>query len=179
MHSLLLTKYLTELKQSTKLGPIMDLACGLGRNGLYLAKQGLPVVFADKNQQALDEIDCTLTGEDYQSNRATTWLIDLETEKKPELSLNYYGAIIVYRYLHRPLFNELKASISSGGLVVYETFTRAQKQFGRPKRDEFLLTSGELEQVFSDWQVLHSFEGTVKNEQGNSQAIAQIVARKP
>ena len=172
MHSFLLENYLTELKASAKLGPILDLACGYGRNGLFLTSHNLPVIFADRNNEALNDVATRL------SKSSKTWLVDFELPNQTPLKTNQFGGVIVFRYLHRPLFDALKASVIEGGLVVYETFTKDQRQFGRPNRDEFLLESGELAQIFSDWKVLHRFEGIVKNEQGNSQAIAQIVAQK-
>ena len=36
--------------------PVLDLACGSGRNGLLLARQGVPVVFADRSVADLDDI---------------------------------------------------------------------------------------------------------------------------
>ncbi|MCF6239196.1 MAG: SAM-dependent methyltransferase, partial [Candidatus Marinimicrobia bacterium] len=37
--------------------PVLDLACGDGRNGLVLAESGVDVVFADKSESALAGID--------------------------------------------------------------------------------------------------------------------------
>ena len=89
---------------------------------------------------------------------------------------NSYQAIIVFRYLHRPLIEAIKAAIEPGGLVFYETFTTENRQFGRPNRDAFLLNKNELKEMFHDWQCLHYFEGI---KQQPNRAIAQIVCRKP
>ena len=79
-----------------------------------------------------------------------------------------------------PVLDPLKASVQPGGLVVYETFTTYQPRFGRPSNPNFLLRPGELEDTFSNWNILHSFEGVTHSESGGgNQAIAQIVARKP
>lgn len=78
------------------------------------------------------------------------------------------------------MFEQIKQATISGGIVVYETFTVDQAQFGRPKNPDFLLKHGELAELFADWQILHSFEGIVDaNNDAGKQAIAQIVARKP
>ena len=50
VHSELIERYADELKQASMLGPVLDLACGCGRNGLYLARKGIPVVFADRDR---------------------------------------------------------------------------------------------------------------------------------
>jgi len=87
---------------------------------------------------------------------------------------------MIFRYLHRPLIEQIKAAVAPNGLVIYETFTQAQAELGRPKNPDFLLKAKELASYFSDWQILHSFEGIkVSDTSGNKQAIAQIIARKP
>ena len=66
-----------------------------------------------------------------------------------------------------------------------EEFTVDQAGFGRPKNPDFLLKHGELAELFSDWQIIHSFEGVIDAKNTNvhndsgKQAIAQIIARKP
>lgn len=150
--------------------PILDLACGGGRNGLYLAKQGLSVIFADRNGDNLADISAQ-----PHINPAQCWQVDLETGE-PVLPADSYQAILCFRYLHRPLFSQIKKAVCSGGIVMYETFTVDNRQFGRPHRKAFLLQKNELRETFKDWKCLHYFEG-VKSEPGR--AIAQIICRKP
>lgn len=167
-HSPLLAKYqhlFTAGEQS-----ILDLACGHGRNGLYLHGLGLPVTFADYNHDALIALQT-----EHDINAQQCWQVDLETGETI-LPVDKYQAILVFRYLHRPLFAHIKQAVQSGGIVIYETFTTANRQFGRPNRDEFLLQPGELKAEFADWQCLHYFEGIQTNP---DRAIAQIVCRKP
>ena len=51
--------------------------------------------------------------------------MDLEGEAT-DLGEAAYDVIVVFRYLHRPLFPALERALAPGGLLVYETFTRAQ-----------------------------------------------------
>ena len=180
--SSLLTEYLPELERAAYKAPVLDLACGSGRNGLYLVEQGLPVIFADKNTDALAQIGECLAdqGDSLGRELAQLWPVDFEQPGSSPLASKTFGAVMVFRYLHRPLIPSIKNSIAPGGMIIYETFTLAQREFGRPKKDEFLLKAGELKACFADWQILHSFEGIVPagNEAG-SQAIAQLVAFKP
>ncbi|KGJ89266.1 tellurite resistance protein [Thalassotalea sp. ND16A] len=181
-HSPLLTEYLTEIKRlSTELS-VLDLACGSGRNGLYLVSNDIPVTFADINKTSLQKIAETSVNSlpVIKTELAKLWQVDFEDEDDSPLVDKCFAAVIVYRYLHRPLFEKIKTSIQPGGLVIYETFTTKQPQFGRPKNPNFLLQHDELLQQFSDWEVLHYFEDVVsKGDELGSQAIAQIVARKP
>lgn len=187
-HSPLLSHHLGLFRQTIHHPhPILDLACGHGRNGLFLAEQGIPVVFADKNQDALDLIEAALSKPKFDQVRehCQTWLVDFEAGE-PEaaesqaLDDKQFAGIIVFRYLHRTLFPKIKHAVVDGGFVIYETFTRDHPQFGRPTNLDFLLKPGELEKVFTDWGILHSFEGVTESETGGrKQAIAQIVALKP
>ena len=187
-HSPLLTSYLAELtlacQSSGKTGlPILDLACGQGRNGCYLIKQGLPVVFADINVDALAHVKAFLNhNRAHNRNKnqalASFWQQDFEQTTTDPLKNKQYGAVLVFRYLHRPLIDKIKQAIKPGGIIIYETFTREQAEFGRPKNPAFLLKPGELVNYFSDWKVSHFFEGIVEHS-GNKQAISSIVAIKP
>ena len=41
-------------------GGVLDLACGRGRNGLFLVSHNVPVVFADNNEAHLQFIQAAL-----------------------------------------------------------------------------------------------------------------------
>jgi SAM-dependent methyltransferase len=172
-HSALLEPYLDDLSQACDEFPVLDLACGGGRNGLFLAQRGIPVVFADIREEALQQVAAQQAIE-----TTNLWQVDLEPAEGNPLADRQFSAIMVFRYLHRPLLPAIKAATRPGGLVIYETFTVEQPKFGRPHNPDFLLKPGELQQCFGDWQILHSLEGTVSNND-TEQAIARIVARKP
>ncbi len=183
-HSPLLTQYLAKLQSLTldTQSSVLDLACGSGRNGLYLASNDVPVSFADINNEALLQVKQALAGLPKNQQTLTHCKqVDLEQAGIDPLQGQSYAGVMVFHYLHRPLFDHIKAAIKPSGMVIYETFTEQQTQFGRPKNPDFLLKSGELLSLFDDWQVLHSFEGVVitDEENGTKKAIAQIVAIKP
>ena len=56
-------------------GPVLDLASGDGHNGLFLAEKGLPVVLADRSDEALRKAKETA---DRIQGKVTIWKIDLE-----------------------------------------------------------------------------------------------------
>lgn len=182
-HSPLLGKYLTNLQvlAATKESTVLDLACGNGRNGLYLINHGIPVTFADLKSEALDTVQqalCCLKSD--QQALAHFWQVDFE-QQAATLPHHAYSAVLVFRYLHRPLFDQIKHAVKPGGMIIYETFTEQQAQFGRPRNPDFLLKANELIETFQGWEVLHSFEGIVDaiSENDSPRAISQIVAIKP
>jgi SAM-dependent methyltransferase len=158
---------------STLTGPVLDLACGNGHNGIFLATKGLQVMLADVSLEALKRAEILARQEEV---RVTLWQVDLEHGDDNPLSADYYSAILVFRYLHRPLMPFLKKALQRAGLILYETFTVDQPQFGKPRNPAFLLKPGELAEWFKDWSVIYQFEGIVENPK---RAIAQIVCRKP
>lgn len=154
-------------------GPVLDVACGDGRNGIFLAGQGLHVICCDRSRPSLRLARAAAR----RANVAIRlWWTDLEAGDRKPLPRNAFGAILVFRYLHRPLIPEIRSALRPGGYVIYETFIQDQARFGPPKNPEHLLRKGELAECFSDWQCLHAFEGELTNP---SRAMARIVARKP
>ena len=180
-YSPLLQTYLSAFKGAAEDIPVLDLACGGGRNGLYLVDREIPVVFADRDPAALAVVEKSLIDKGHGDSKRlfTLWSVDLEAPAGEPLAGQKYAGIMVFRYLHRPLFEGIKQAVCPGGVVIYETFTVDQVQFGRPRNPDYLLRPGELAATFSGWQVLHSFEGVVESAGGGGpQAIAQIVAVK-
>ena len=167
----LLKTYAPLLQEEEHAGPVLDLACGEGENGLFLAGLGLPVVLADRSAEALARAKEQAAGKGWP---VTFWEVDLETGVNP-LEEDYYRGILVFRYLHRPLLPFLKKAIRKRGILIYETFTTKQTRFGRPHNPDYLLKSGELADWFRDWEVIHYFEGLLEDP---PRAVAQIVCRK-
>ena len=153
--------------------PVLDLACGDGRNGIFLALKGLSVICCDRSQES---IEAALALAAKNGTTITPWLVDLELPAQKPLPPDTYGGILVFRYLYRPLIPSIRRALRGSGILVYETFTVEQRRYGKPQNPDFLLRPGELHDWFGDWQVIHYFEGIMESP---PRAIAQIVCRKP
>jgi SAM-dependent methyltransferase len=116
-------------------GSVLDVACGSGRHARYMASQGLRVLAVDIDQDALNAL-AGVAGVD-------TLVADLEGNPWP-FDGRQFDAVIVTRYLHRPLLVPLVEALAPGGVLVYETFATGNEHFGRPRNPEFLLRAGEL-----------------------------------
>ncbi|MFI3245457.1 MAG: methyltransferase domain-containing protein [Ferrimonas sp.] len=171
--SALLIQHLTAFNQLPE-GPILDLACGYGRNGLLLANIGHNVLFADRNETALATVQQQLSAYSTPSS-SRCWPCDFEQGSNP-LAEQTFAAAIVVNYLHRPLLPWLAEAIEPGGIILYETFLTAQAQLGKPSNPDFLLHPDELAHAFSGWQALHYYEGECASPH---RFVAQLVARKP
>jgi len=81
--------------------------------------------------------------------------------------------VVVVHYLHRALFPALKNALRPGGLLVYETFTRAQAQRGRPTNPDFLLEPGELKTLVAPLDILVEREGDFEGK-----TLASVIAAR-
>ena len=120
---------------------VLDFAAGGGRHGRHLMRQGCRTVFIDRNTDALQDLM-------YAPN---TMVInaDLEDGSDPfglggPLEAMTFDAVIVVNYLFRPLMASLINAIALGGVLIYETFSRGNEEFSRPRNPDHLLRSGEL-----------------------------------
>jgi SAM-dependent methyltransferase len=136
-------------------GDALDVASGSGRNAFWLAARGLRTLAIDRSATAIAEIRET-AGRLHLPLRAD--IVDLEADGAT-LPIAAYDLIVVVHYLHRPLFPALRAALKPAGLLVYETFTRAQAQRGKPTNPEFLLEPGELRDLVAPLDVLFEREG--------------------
>ena len=162
-------------------GKVLDVAAGSGRHALFLASLGYQVEAIDRDKQAIAQLSASarirhLTG-------ISPRVLDLEPPppQKPNLGHEAYDAILIFFYLHRPLFPSLIDALKPGGVLLYETFTidnHVQRQ--HPKRREFCLAPCEILSLTPGLRILHYDEGL---HDGTSRCesiyTAQLVAQKP
>ena len=153
-------------------GRALDVACGSGRNAVFLAEHGFAVTAVDLSQEAL----ALLAHEAKARGLAIdTRLVDLEAV--PSLPAGPFDLVINFFYLHRPLLPLLGALLRPGGLMVLRTFSCAGPFPGGPDNPDFVLKPGELLELFQSWDILCHEEGLEPSHKGGS--LAGIVARRP
>jgi len=125
-------------------GDALDLACGLGGNALLLAGRGLRTSAWDISDVALRLLagHARRLGLPVRTERR-----DVETEPFPH---DAFDVVTVSRFLARPLANAIVASLRPGGLLFYQTFTRAKCSATGPSNPDFLLRENELPVLFAD-----------------------------
>jgi tellurite methyltransferase len=149
-------------------GLALDVACGYGRNTVFLAWQGLSAVGVDRSWKALKEGREVAVRE----NLPVAYVqADLTAFSLPA---NSFSVVICFKYRDRRLYPTLRAALRPGGLFIYETYTREHARRGlRPQDPDHLLERRELLQAFGDWEII--FYREVWLERG----VASLVARKP
>ena len=107
-------------------------------------------------------------------------IADLEAGAGIPLASARFGAVLVFRYLWRPLAPAIEALLRPGGILLYETFTRRQKDLPHgPGNAAFLLGEGELARLFPGLRVETFEEAERRDADGRAWHLASLLARKP
>jgi SAM-dependent methyltransferase len=148
-------------------GLALDVACGLGRNALYLASLGWKVTALDSSQVAIDSLPEFIEAH----------CVDLEL---PDFQLepNIYDLICDCYYLQRDLFPKLRDALKPSGLFVAVIPMADGDPAIRPMNPDFLCRDGELRALFEDWEILHQYEGKPGGDT-TKRRVSELVARKP
>ncbi len=167
------SSWLVRNLQHLRLGSGLDVACGYGRNALLLARMGWTMTAVDRDPEALAGLSAAALAHRV---RIAVVARDLETgDAKEALPAGPWDLIVVTRYLHRPLLPAMREAVRPGGVIVYETFTTAQAQFGSPSNPDFLLAPGELPRAFEGFEIIAAREEIAAGRR----AVAGVVARRP
>ena len=151
----------------------IDLACGAGRNAVYLAERGWDVTACDVSLEGLRAAQ-TLARKRGVSLRL--FCQDLETAQLP---VEHFDLVLCFFYLQRELFPQIKAAIRPGGFVVFKTYTTDQLRFpGRPRHALHMLRPQELLAAFQDFRVW-VYQETLYQETLRGRGVAQLIAQKP
>jgi SAM-dependent methyltransferase len=112
---------------------LLDVACGAGRHVRWFVNRGCRVTGVDRDTAAVDAL----------RSIAEIEVADIEHGPWPWPG-RAFDAVVVTKYLWRPLLPLLVDSVSPGGTFIYETFVQGNETVGRPSNPEFLLCPGEL-----------------------------------
>lgn len=150
-------------------GRALDVASGRGRHALLLAAAGFEVDAIDRDEAALAELRRSAARLELP---VTTQTRDLESGEV-DLGAERYALVVVFHYLHRPLFPAIVRALAPGGLLLYETFTVDQAARGQPTNPAFLLQHGELPRLVAPLEILRERDGAFEGRD-----VAAVAARK-
>ena len=175
-HGLAPSSFLIDNFELLPRGLALDVAMGEGRNAIYLATRGFDVDGVDADPARV----CRARTASRKLGAPIRAIVGNVEDGTYILPIETYDLIIVFNFLHRPLFEDIKDALVPGGAVVYQTYTVGQARYGRPTNPDYLLEPGELKEQFADWDVLRyrEFDGPARRGIPR-RAIASIVARKP
>jgi SAM-dependent methyltransferase len=163
------TPLLIDTANRLRPGRALDLACGTGRNALWLAENGWRVTAVDGSPAAIGIL----------KQRAAASAVDVDARiadlEKGEYRIepSTQDLIIICYYLQRDLFEPAKRGLVAGGLLLASAHIAEPGEEPTYKR----LRRGELESYFQGWDILHRYEGK-SNDPAHRRPVAEIVARK-
>ena len=153
------------------IGRALDLACGAGRNAIYLAHRGFAVDAVDISRVALER------GRADAGELPIRWIeCDLDDGFEAHVE---YDLIVNIRYVNLPLVSTLVKSLRPRGVLVIEQHLATAADVIGPKNPAFRVETGELSRVASGMVVEQIDEGEFDDPDGRRAALARLVARKP
>ena len=163
------TPLVVDTARRLKPGRCLDLACGVGRNALWLAEAGWQVTAVDGASAAIEVLNL----------RAAKAGLDIQTEVADlkagyEIVPQFWDLITICYYLQRDLLKPAANGVTPGGLLL----VIAHLVENGEQANENRLWPGELRRYFSGWEILHDFEGR-PNDPAHKRFAAEIVVRRP
>lgn len=174
--------------QAARLTPgwsALALADGEGRNGVWLAQQGLQVLSVNSSSVAQAKARRLAASRGVQLDLE---LADLETWPMPENRFEVIAAIFIQfaaPTLQTRLFKAIKLALKPGGLLLLEGYRPEQLTYktGGPPIAENLYTEPMLRDAFSDLEIveLASYDAVIREGAAHSgmSALIDLVARRP
>jgi tellurite methyltransferase len=149
-------------------GHALELAMGEGHNAVFLAQQGFSVTGIDISDAAVERALrlASRAGVTIEARR-----IDLTTLNLPT---NTYDVVACFYYLQRDLFPQIIKTLRVGGMVIYETFSGEQAQYGHPTNPAYLLQPNELLKAFQALRIRVYRDVVVEGPR----AVAGLIAEK-
>ena len=153
----------------------LDLACGAGRNALFLASNGFDVTGIDISPVGLERA------------RSSSLNAGLDIDwRQQDLDDGFqvrgeFDVICVFRYLNRRLIRSLPGLLAPGGMLLVEEHLAVnpgplEMPVVGPSNPAFLAAPGELCALAAGLDIRHQEEGIVTDPDGRHVALARFVA---
>lgn len=162
---------LREIDRIRQLAPgklALDIACGEGRNSIFLAKNGFEVTAVDISEVGLAKAAKRAEKEavfiDFQC-------VDLDGYQFTGM----FDLIINFNFLLRDLIPQAVQVLSSGGLLIIDTLMESPQRLATSSSPAYFLRCGELHSISKDLPgeiILH------EELPGDEQPTARILFRK-
>ncbi len=151
-------------------GRALDVACGAGRNALYLAEAGYEVDAIDISSVALDRLRETAQARGVKITCIET---DLESGELPN---QRYDLIVMARYTQPSLIPRLIGLLRTDGHFLCEEHLANDRDVSGTSDPAFRMAPNELLKLAADLRVLFYKEAIVDDPDGRQSALAQLVA---
>jgi SAM-dependent methyltransferase len=166
-------------------GAALAVADGEGRNGVWLAEQGLDVLSLDSSAVAQSKAHKLAEKRGVSLHLEC---VNLDTWAFPPAAFDLVAAIFIQFAgpdLRIRLFEGIKTALKPGGLLLLEGYRPEQLAYGTggPSTVENLYTVTLLSEAFSDFEILelNAYDAEIIEGDGHKgmSALIDLIARKP
>jgi tellurite methyltransferase len=149
-------------------GRASDIACGLGENSIFLAKNNYQVDAVDISSVALDKLRFRAVREHLP---ITCIYADLDHYN---LTRCAYDLIIVFYFYLERMLSQIKAALKPGGMLFYATYNINHKHLVPTFNYKYLIEPKALATYFHEYEILinQQFAGEYNN-------VTRIITKKP
>ncbi len=175
--SALLEEWLPKLKLAKTHPRAIDVACGTGRNAIYLARQGWQVDAVDISEVALALLSETATAQSLPITCIKTDLEDAARRRAEIFKADQYDLAVMVRYTNLPLIATLKGVLKAGGYLIVEEHLVTEADVVGPRNQKFRVAPDALREAVAGLDIIVYREGTVNDPDERPAALAQVVAR--
>jgi SAM-dependent methyltransferase len=169
----------------TPSGRALAVADGEGRNGVWLAQQGLDVLSLDFSPSAQNKARALAA-----ERRVTVAFTQADVHTWDYPAAAFDVVVEIFTQFSSPAERSgkwagMRRALKSGGLLILQGYTPKQLQYGTggPKQIENLYTRAMLESEFLDFHALHIVEEEREIHEGTSHggmsAMVGLTGRKP
>jgi tellurite methyltransferase len=152
----------------------LDIACGAGRNSLFLARQGYQVDAVDISSEALHRARASALKAELSG---ITW-IEHDLELGLPGTCDSYDLIIMIRYLNLPLLKSASKHLNKTGFLLSEVHLRSDIEVAGPEGRRFRAEAGELKAAAAAMSTEMYWEGLEEDPDGRKVALARLLARQ-
>ena len=153
-------------------GKALDVACGAGRNTIYLAEAGFEVDAIDISAEGLLQ-----TTEKAAEKGLVVTCIEHDFDE-PYAFTTHYDLILVLWYVNLGLIKQLCDCLAPGGFLICEEHLRSEQEVIGPGNPDFRVAPGALREAVSSLDLLLYEESVETIPEGGQVASARVVAQK-
>jgi SAM-dependent methyltransferase len=163
---------LREWLPKLRVGKALDVACGAGRNAIFLAQGGFRV----------DALDISPVGLELARREAERLGLEIDwIEQDLDQPFDFdtdYDLIVVLWYVNLPLIARLCDCLAPGGYLLCEEHLVTERQVVGPTDKRFRVAPGALREAVAGLEIELYEESVVEDIAGEPLASARVVARR-
>ncbi|NNE62613.1 MAG: methyltransferase domain-containing protein [Gammaproteobacteria bacterium] len=153
-------------------GKAVDIACGAGRNALFMAQSGFEVDAIDISSEGLKKAHQNAVSRGLHIN----WIEhDLD---QPYNFENDYQLVVIMWYVNLTLISRLCNCLAPGGYLLCEEHLVSDCNVAGPGSSSFRVEPGQLREAVSGLNIVFYQESIEANDEGEQIASARVVARR-